>query len=137
MYTQFDCGIVTKHLVSCVTKIRIAQNRRGTKFVSHASSSTVRNTQYEHKKTNMSNNQPCTNGRHQCVLGGIAPGTHKCPQCRRHIHALCGVEVAVAAGTSAMNNRMCFDCQQPISTAAAARATTTTAPATTTTAQQG
>jgi hypothetical protein len=35
----------------------------------------------------MSNKQPCADGR-RCVLGGIAPGTHKCPQCRRHIHAL-------------------------------------------------
>jgi hypothetical protein len=68
----------------------------------------------------MASNQPCAAGR-RCLLGGIALGTHKCPQCRRHIHALCGVEVAVAAGGSRMNNIMCFDCQQ-----------TTTAPATTT-----
>ena len=50
-----------------------------------------------------------------CRLGGKADGTHKCPFCRRNIHAICGriVEDPVDRDgnpESAMNNIICATC---------------------------
>ena len=33
---------------------------------------------------------PCANKN--CLLGGIATSTHKCPDCGKNIHAICGEE---------------------------------------------
>jgi len=43
--------------------------------------------------TNTNNTSgPCANP--DCMLGGIAPSTHTCPDCRKNIHVLCGEETA-------------------------------------------
>ena len=70
------------------------------------------NAKQQTRNNNIMPNAPCAAGT-QCILGGFAPGTHKCPQCRHHIHVLCGAEVEVAPGGNQMHNiMMCFNCQQ-------------------------
>ena len=51
--------------------------------------------------------QPCAAGD-CCHLNTLADPQHKCPKCRRHIHAICGVPDVNA--TNDMNSRFCFSC---------------------------
>ena len=51
--------------------------------------------------------QPCAAGE-RCLLKKPADPTHKCPECRRHIHAVCGV--ALSNPENPMNSMICFDC---------------------------
>ena len=50
---------------------------------------------------------PCACGA-QCQLGIPASSAHKCPDCRRFIHAICGVIIRDC--DNEYNNRRCFDC---------------------------
>ena len=45
----------------------------------------------------------------RCVLQQPAGSQHKCPDCRRHIHAICGIEISDPEET--YNNRRCFSCE--------------------------
>ena len=51
--------------------------------------------------------QPCAAGD-RCHLNTLADPQYKCPKCRRHIHAICGVPDVNA--TNDMNSRFCFSC---------------------------
>jgi hypothetical protein len=49
-------------------------------------------------RNNIMPNAPCAAST-QCILGGFAPGAHKCPQYRRRQHqTICGAEGAVTSG---------------------------------------
>jgi hypothetical protein len=50
----------------------------------------------------------------RCKLGGFAPDTHRCPECRRSIHVLCGTVVEPKPGLSIFRNVVCGDCTSPI-----------------------
>ena len=64
----------------------------------------------------MSNNTlntptPCAAGN-KCGMNRMATSTHKCPDCHRNIHAICGREVDIPAnsGLNVLHNILCPEC---------------------------
>ena len=77
--------------------------------------------------------QPCAAGDRCCLKPKLADPQHKCPVCRRHIHALCGV-VDLHADNH-MNSRICYDClskltspSEPSATSSPSEPSVTTSP---------
>ena len=52
--------------------------------------------------------KPCAAGDRCNMKPALADPQHKCPKCRRHIHAICGVPDVNSKNE--MNSRLCFEC---------------------------
>ena len=52
--------------------------------------------------------KPCAAGDRCHLKPTLADPQHKCPKCRRHIHAICGVPDVNCKND--MNSRLCFKC---------------------------